>query len=86
LIPDEGFFTSILANDPELRVRNDVLRYIKWPGGIGSASVSVILKNEVSTARASGAPFALKLDERVDKGALDLIDSLLGINHPVNYR
>jgi hypothetical protein len=80
LIPDEGFFTSLLANDRELRLCNDVRRFIKWPAAVGAASVAVITKDEVGAAIQSGAPFALKLDIRVDPEALDIIDSLLGLD------
>ena len=79
LIPDEGFFNSILANDRDLRICNDVQRFIKWPIGIGAASVAVITKDEVQAVVQSGAPFALKFDMRVDPEALDLVDSLLGV-------
>jgi hypothetical protein len=79
LIPDEAFFTSIVANDPELHICNDVLRFIKWPKQVGAASVAVITKDEVKSAIDSGAPFALKLDMRTDPEALDLIDAHLGL-------
>lgn len=79
LIPDEGFFTSILANDRHLRVCNDVLRYIKWPKGIGATSVAVIARDEVNEAMQSGAPFGLKFDAQLDPAALDYIDETLGL-------
>ena len=79
LIPDEGFFTSILANDRHLRVCNDVLRYIKWPKAIGAPSVAVIARDEVNEAIQSGAPFGLKFDSRLDPAALDYIDEVLGL-------
>jgi hypothetical protein len=80
LIPDEAFFTSIVANARDLRICNDVLRFIKWPKAIGAASVAVITSEEIQSVLKSGAPFALKLDARVDPGALDLIDAHLGIS------
>lgn len=80
LIPDESFFTSIVANEADLRVSNDVLRYIKWPSGKShSASVTVIMCSEVETAMQSGKPFALKFDSRADAEALNKLDRLLGI-------
>lgn len=79
LIPDEGFFTSILANDADLRVCNDILRYIKWPKPIGASSIAVITAAEVDEAMKSGAPFALKFDMRQHPAALDRVDSLLAL-------
>ena len=80
LIPDESFFTSIVANDPSLRVHNDVLRYIKWPSDTTHASsVAVITSSEVVDVFHSGKPFALKFDSRIDPNALDKLDSLLGL-------
>lgn len=79
LIPDECFFTTLLVNLPELRVTNDVLRYIKWPTDKAhAASVAVILADEVPDVLRNEAPFALKLDSRIDGLALDLVDKNLG--------
>ncbi len=81
LIPDEGFFTSILANDLHLHVCNDVLRYIKWPKDIGASSVAVIAMDEVNEAMRSGAPFGLKFDAKLDPSVLDYIDEVLGLQN-----
>ena len=81
LIPDESFFTSILANDPDLRVNNDVLRYIKWPRNKAYAgSVDIITSEDVAEAINSGQPFGLKFNADVDSGALDLVDNALGLH------
>ena len=78
LIPDESFFQTILANDPKLRVTNDVLRYIKWPTDrTHAASVAVIRSEEIPEVLRTSAPFALKLDSRIDALALDLLDEYL---------
>jgi hypothetical protein len=80
LIPDESFFTSIVSNEPSLRVCNDVLRYIKWPlDRTHAASVAVITKSEVDEVVHSGKPFALKFDSRIDADALDIVDVFLGL-------
>jgi len=80
LIPDESFFTSIVANDSSLRVHNDVLRYIKWPSDTThAASVAVISSSEVDEVVHSGKPFALKFDSRIDADALDIVDVFLGL-------
>lgn len=79
LIPDESFFTSIIANDKSLRVCNDVLRYIKWPSDKAhAASGAVISASEVEKILDSGKPFSLKFDSRVSPDALDILDDLLG--------
>jgi len=78
LIPDESFFTSILANDRNLNVSNEVLRYIKWPKNIQHAgSVAVITPEEVNEVITSEKPFALKFDSRINSAALDLMDEYL---------
>lgn len=78
LIPDEIFFVSILANDRELRMANDTLRYIKWPN-LHAASVGVIEVGDLPEVFASSAPFALKFNARVDSAALDEVDLRLEV-------
>jgi len=78
LIPDESFFTTILANAPELKIANDVQRFIKWPREAHASSGAVITADEIPQVLQSEAPFALKLDTRVDARALDLLDEHLG--------
>lgn len=77
LIPDESFFTTIVANLPELTIANDVQRFIKWPREAHASSVAVITAGEIPQVLASHAPFALKLDSRVGARALDLLDEHL---------
>ncbi len=79
VLPDETYFTSIIANDHALRVCNDVLRYIKWPK-MHAASGGVIEADELERVLRSPAPFALKFDSRIDSEALDRVDALLGIH------
>ncbi len=82
LIPDEAFFTSILANDPGLRVSNNVLRYIKWPQNQSHASsVDVITKEEAKDALKSGQPFGLKFDIQIEPEALSIVDEALGLKY-----
>lgn len=83
LIPDETFFTSILVNAPELRVCNNVLRYIKWPK-LHAASAATIGADEVDQAMRSGAPFGLKFDAIAAPAALDEVDARLGLTTPHN--
>lgn len=81
LIPDESFFTSIVANDADLKVCNDALRYIKWPKDRQhAASGATITSEELNEVFKSRAPFALKFDSRVDATALDRVDAHLGLS------
>jgi len=82
LIPDESFFTSIIANDPDLRVCNDVLRYIKWPR-MHASSGSAIEADDLEEILNLPAlpPFALKFDSREHPEALDRVDALFGLEH-----
>ncbi len=76
LNPDECFFNTILANDPNLKIANTVLRYVKWPKK-HAASVAAITSPEIPEVLRNESPFALKLDSRMDPRALDLIDEYL---------
>ncbi len=79
-IPDESFFTSIVANDTHLMVCNDVLRYIKWPNDkIHASSGDVITSSDVKKLLHSGKPFGLKFDSRIDVNALDMVDKAIGL-------
>jgi hypothetical protein len=84
LHPDKGFFTSILGNHPVLRMCNDVLRYIKWPKGIGASSVAVIGIDELDDVFQSSAPFVLKFDMRLEPGTLNRVDASVGIDTVVS--
>ncbi len=68
---DETFFTTILANAPHLSIDNDVQRFIRWPRGVQhAASGAVITADEIPEVLQSAAPFARKLDSRIDARAL----------------
>ena len=73
LIPDELFFQTIVMNS-ELRnsVMNEHLRYIDW----SREPAPVVLRPEdLDAMLASGALFARKFDETVDREVLDLLDA-----------
>ncbi len=77
-LPDEAFFATILRNNPDLRLANDCLRHIYWPGG-HSASVGVMDLQHLPALEASSAYFALKFDQDVCPELLDHIDTRLGL-------
>lgn len=81
LIPDETFFSSILASAAHLSIANDVQRFIRWPRSAQhAASCAVITADEIPEVVQSTAPFALKLDSRVDARALDILDERLRLH------
>jgi hypothetical protein len=78
LVPDETFFSSVLASAAHLSIANDVQRFIRWPRNVQhAASCAVITADEIPEVVQSTAPFALKLDSRVDARALDILDERL---------
>jgi hypothetical protein len=73
LMPDETFLHTALANNPELRLRNENLFYINWRGGrLGSPRV--LGAEDYPAIVASGAYFARKFDGTHDDQILDLLD------------
>ena len=79
LIPDEGFFTTMLANAQGMEIISDALRYIKWSSRIGAARGAVIQADETEAALQSEKAFGLKFDENTAPDALSLVDQRLGI-------
>ena len=77
-LPDEAFFATILRNNPDLRLANDCLRHIYWPGG-HSASGGVMDLQHLPALEASSAYFALKFDQDVCPELLDHLDTRLGL-------
>ena len=77
-LPDEAFFATILRNNPKLRLANDSLRHIYWPGG-HSASGGVMGLQHLPELEASQAYFGLKFDQGVCPELLDSIDIKLGL-------
>lgn len=74
--PDESFFHTILANDPELTVENDPLRHICWEDRPYSSNPRVITRGPLlDAALASGRPFGRKFSVDVDAGCLDVLDA-----------
>jgi hypothetical protein len=78
LIPDEAFFLTILNNDSTLRIKNDRFRYVYWPHTISSSPTTITLA-DLPRAMDSGAPFALKFDEKTHPESLQYLDIKLGI-------
>jgi hypothetical protein len=72
-LASESLFHSILLNDPELRISEDGLRYMRM-GGPGFAHPDVLTINDLPTILDSGKFFARKFDVTVDARVLDALD------------
>lgn len=85
-LPDEVFFSTIMCNYLNIRVANDSLRHIFWPGS-NAASVGVMDMTHWDNIEASPAYFGLKFDQNICPELLQKIDRKLGINLPkaTNY-
>lgn len=79
-LPDEVFFTTIIANAPALKVSNNNLRHINWPSG-QAASGAVMSMDDLDTLVSSPAFFGLKFDETQCPELLEYIDRRLGAPH-----
>ena len=72
LIPTESFVQTVLANDPAMRIWGGYRRFSVWRSG--AARPRVLGFADLPEMLASGADFARKFDETVDRAALDEID------------
>lgn len=82
-IPDEAFFSTIICNNPSLKISNSALRYIAWPSP-HAASVGIIDISHLVALESSTAPFGLKFDESVCPQILDILDARLGVRRQSN--
>lgn len=74
-VPDEIFFTSILAGSGYRgEMANDSLRYFRWGSGLHPVTLTV---DDLPTMLASGKLFARKFDATVDHEVLDRITNHL---------
>lgn len=73
--PDESFFHTILANAPDLKLRNDPLRHVAWGDNPYPSHPTTIVSGQMlQHVLDSGMPFARKFDIAVDSACLDVID------------
>lgn len=73
LFPSESFVQTMLANDARLRLSGDTRRYSRWDGPHATGP-SVLRRGDLNAVLRSGADFARKFDEDVDRSVLDEID------------
>jgi hypothetical protein len=73
LLPTESFVQTVLANEPGLRLSGDHRRFSVWDPP-PATSPRVLRGRDLDGIIASGADFARKFDETVDRDVLDAID------------
>lgn len=71
---DESYFQTILANAPNLKLKNDRRRYIDW--STGGTHPKVLLMEDLPNLIASSAHFARKFDIDIDSNILDELDKI----------
>ncbi len=77
ILPAESILVTSIYNSPELQTDHRDHNYVRMTGG-GQAHAAVISRQELDAAFASGKSFARKLDERVDRSAVDSLDDRIG--------
>ena len=80
-VPSESFITTILLNNPELRIYNGNLRYFRFPSDDAS-NPRVLTSDDLGSMLSSGLQFARKFDMKVDAKVLDVLDQLQGNSMP----
>jgi hypothetical protein len=78
-IPDEACFQTILCNGPDLRRAPGNGRFIRWDK---KESPEILTAGDLELLVRSGAHFARKFDEEVDRTILDLLDARLDGANP----
>ncbi len=73
LIPTESFVHTVLANDTSLRLSSDHGRYVVFDADHRSRP-RILGTQDLESVLASGAHFARKFDDTVDREVLDEID------------
>jgi hypothetical protein len=74
-VPEESYPHTVLANDPSLKLSQDLLRYIDWTGG--GSNPKVLTMQDLPYLLDTKAHFARKFDDRVDAAILDELDRLI---------
>jgi hypothetical protein len=77
-LPDEGFFQSLLANEPSLVCTNDYKRYIDWQNR-GEALPNVLRPDDWPRLMKSPAHFARKFSLKRFPEMYDALDRHLGL-------
>lgn len=79
--PNEAFFLTLLANNPDLNlVTNDNKRSVVWTHA-KTGHPDTMLVEDFDRLITCGNHFGRKFDSRVDGKVLDMIDERLGLSH-----
>jgi len=79
-LPEESFFQSILFNAKSFKIAPSSKRFINWNRGVKhGTSPDAITASQIVELIDSDAWFARKFDVSVSAGALDLLDTVVGI-------
>jgi hypothetical protein len=73
-IPDQGYFQTVLANQPELRLQADPLTYVVPHSAKKEPGWMVLRTADLGAISRSGAAFARKFDPAVDPEVLRVIE------------
>lgn len=76
IIPDEGFFPTVLSNNSGLKLCNDNKRFISWSSS-AAPSPQVLRVQDFERIVASNQHFARKFDINLDAAVLDLLDQYI---------
>ena len=81
--PDESFFHTILANEPDLKIKNTPLRHVAWEERLFPTHPRTITTGaSLDAALASGMPFGRKFDATTNSACLDLLDARIAGETP----
>jgi hypothetical protein len=81
-IPDQGYFHTVLYNEPGLRLRNAVVTYVVPHDTTKRDAWMTITTADLDAIARSGAAFARKFDPAVDPTALAVIDAAIDSARP----
>lgn len=77
-IPDQGFFHTVLFNDPTLRILNERLTYVVPQSKAKTRTSWMTLRREdLADVRCSGSAFARKFDPSIDADVLQMVDAFV---------
>lgn len=75
LVPEESYLQSVLANQSDLKLSQNFLRYVDWTER--KSNPKVLTMEDWSQLQRSGAHFARKFDEGTDGTILDRMDEMI---------
>jgi hypothetical protein len=74
-IPDQGYFHTVLYNQPQLHLRDDPVTYVVPHDSAKRHRWMTLTTEDIDDIARSGAAFARKFDRHVDPDVMDRIDA-----------